>query len=152
MALSFQQTVHQSDSTSDEGNAPKNAPAFFRIEEKKVHVTATNCNNIVISFKGRTVEIYRPWLDTSVLYYENLTLDGVQAGQWSTWVMDPDNQGVFPLLLTAYVVAKDISVTATKFSKEVKDAFEKLNSSPGSKVDHIITLCLIYSSVSIQLV
>ena len=97
-------------------------------------MTAANCKNIVITFKGRAVEIYRPWLNASVLNYENITLDGVQPGQWSTGVMEPDNQGVFPLLPTAYVVVKDISITATKFGEEVKDAFEKFSSSPGSKV------------------
>ena len=107
---------------------------FTTSKGKESGASAENSKNIKISFKCKTVEIVREWLDTSVLHYENITLAGMKAGQWSTGVMEPTNQGSFPLLLTTFVVAKDISVTATRFSEELLDSFHKFSSSADAKV------------------
>ena len=110
---------------------------FFHLttsKGEKFTASAEDSTNIVISFKGKTVRIIRQWLDTSLLGYDNITIAGAKAGHWSTGVMEPTNKGVFPLLLTAYIVAKDISITANNFSQKLQDSFDKLITSADAKV------------------
>ena len=114
-----------------------NTKTFFRFTTSKgeeVRVTTNKSKNVTISFKGRTIDIKRPWLDISVLNYKSLTLPGTKKGQWSTGIMESTNNGSFPLLPTTFVIAKDITITATEFSNEAKDAFDKFNSSTRGKV------------------
>ena len=70
-------------------------------------------SGVNISFKVRTVQINRPWLDTSILKNRNYTINGEDPGSWSTGELDADNNGSFPLLSTQMIVAKDITVTAS---------------------------------------
>ena len=70
-------------------------------------------SDVNISFKVRTVQIHRPWLDTAILKNKNYTIDGEDPGSWSTGELDADNNGSFPLLPNQMIVAKDITVTAS---------------------------------------
>ena len=70
-------------------------------------------SDVKISLKVRTVQISRPWLDTSILKNRNFTIDGEPPGSWSTGELSADNKGSFPLLSTQMIVARDIIVTAS---------------------------------------
>ena len=70
-------------------------------------------SDVNISLKVRTVQINRPWIDTSILKFRNYTIDGEDPGSWSTGELDADNNGSFPLLPNQMIVAKDITVTAS---------------------------------------
>ena len=76
-------------------------------------------SDVEISFKVRSVQINRPWLDISMLN-RNFTIDGEDPGSWSTGELDADNNGSFPLLSTQMIVAKNITVTgSTEMEHEV---------------------------------
>ena len=98
-------------------------------EEKKI--STGDSRGVKISFKVRAVEISRPWLDPSVLKVENWIVPGLAKGAWSTGVLNSSNKGVFPLLTTQLIVAKDITVTAAKFSQEVTDSLTKFDAKVG---------------------
>ena len=68
--------------------------------------------DVKISLNISAVQIYRPWLDLSVLR-KNFKYPGMPSGSWSNGKLDSSNTGVFPLLTTAMIVAKDITVTAS---------------------------------------
>ena len=78
-------------------------------------------SNLKISFKVRKVIIQRPWLEPSVLEYPTLGIKGLDKGSWSNGKLDKSNEGSFPLLPTACIVAKDVVIQANSFS----DTFEK---------------------------
>ena len=73
----------------------------------------TEDSNPEISFKIRKVSIIRPWLDTKLLEFPKLGINGKPASTWSTGTLDPSkNKGEFPLLPTDMVLAKDIMIRA----------------------------------------
>ena len=103
----------------------------------------------LISFKVRSVQINRPWVDPAAFTIENYTIPGVSPGAWS-------NKGVFPLLTTQLIVAKDIKVTAAKFSKEIVDTLNKFETSTqvgvatgklDSKIKHLHKLFFDYMNI-----
>ena len=95
--------------------------------EKSISTEASR--NVKISFKVRSVQINRPWLNLATLKIENYTIPGFGPGSWSTGELASSNQGSFPLLSTQVIVAKDIKVTADKFSKEVSDTMKSFDAS-----------------------
>jgi hypothetical protein len=114
---------------------------FFSFEsegKKTVKTTSENEKGLRISFKVKTVDIVRPWMDTSLLDYNSLSLVDASKGQWSTGEMNPANSGSFPLLPTSMVLAADISVTATSFSSQTRDVFEQYSASGNAFVSIII--------------
>ena len=78
-------------------------------------------SDLKISFKVRKVIIQRPWLEPAILRYSTLGIKGLDKGTWSTGKLDKSNEGSFPLLPTACIVAKDVVIQAKSFS----DTFEK---------------------------
>ena len=98
-------------------------------QEKRIETG--DSRGVKISFKVRSVEINRPWLDPSALKVEKWRLPGLSPGAWSTGVLDSSNKGSFPLLTTQMIVAKDITVTAAKFSREVTDSLTKFDATVG---------------------
>ena len=99
--------------------------SFGSSGEKTVKTTTEDTKGLRISFKVKTVDIRRPWMDTSLLDYDCITLASAHTGQWSDGELLPSNKGSFPLLPTAMVLATDITVTATQFSSRTKDVFEE---------------------------
>ena len=83
-------------------------------------------SDVKISFKVRSVQINRPWLDLSVLNSRNFTIDGEDPGSWSTGELSADNKGSFPLLSTQMIVASGITVTASTEMEQnaINDACE----------------------------
>ena len=98
-------------------------------EEKRIETG--NSWDVKISFKVRSVQINRPWLDLSALKIENYRIPGLAPGAWSTGVLDSSNKGSFPLLTTQMIVAKDITVTAAKFSQEITNSLTKFDAKVG---------------------
>ena len=98
-------------------------------KEKKI--STGDSRNVKITFQVRSVQINRPWFDPSVFALQKYVVPGVGPGSWSTGVLDSSNKGVFPLLTTQLIVAKDITITADKFSKEVTDSLTKFDAKVG---------------------
>ena len=99
---------------------------------KKIEIG--DSQDVKINIKVRSVQIDRPWIDLSALKYQNWKIPGEGPGSWSTGVLDSSNYGSFPLLSTEMIVARDIAVTATKFSKETIDNLKAFDPSVGSAV------------------
>ena len=73
------------------------------------------CSRLTFSFKVHKVAINRPWVDVSVLQRTDIGISGIKAGLWSSGELDiKKNSGVFPLLTTDFIVAKDIEISANK--------------------------------------
>ena len=100
-------------------------------EEKKI--STGDSRNVKITFQVRSVQINRPWFDPSVFAIQNnyYVVPGVGPGSWSTGVLDSSNKVVFPLLTTQLIVAKDITITADKFSQEITDSLTKFDAKVG---------------------
>ena len=96
-------------------------------QEKKVD--AGDSRDVKISFKVRAVQVNRPWLDLSALRVEHYSIPGEGSGSWSTGELSSSNKGSFPLVTSQVIVAKDITITASKFSKEVIDTVKKFDGS-----------------------
>lgn len=73
--------------------------------EKSISTEASR--NVKISFKVRSVQINRPWLNLATLKIDKYTIPGFGPGSWSTGELTSSNQGSFPLLSTQVIVAKD---------------------------------------------
>jgi len=82
-----------------------------------------------LSFKVRTAQINRPWLNLSALDVENYKIPGEKAGAWSTGNLDSKNKGSLPLISTQMVVAKDITVTSSKFNQEIINTMKDFEAS-----------------------
>lgn len=124
----MQQTCEPHKTTYEDDGMAATVPFFqFETGESEIFTVALPADNceISISFKGRIIEIVRPWLDTSLLAYNNITLAGAEEAQWSTGVMDRSNNGTFPLLPTNFVAVKYVTITGNKFSNQMKDTFDK---------------------------
>ena len=98
--------------------------------EKKVDIGDTQ--DVKIHLKVRSVQINRPWIDLSALKIQNWGIPGEGPGAWSTGVLDSSNDGSFPLLSTRMIVAKDITITSSSFSKEIVDTLKTFNPSAES--------------------
>ncbi len=100
------------------------------VQEKKVDIGDTQ--DVKIHLKVRSVQINRPWIDLSALKIQNWGIPGEGPGAWSTGVLDSSNDGSFPLLSTRMIVAKDITITSSSFSKEIVDTLKTFNPSAES--------------------
>ena len=96
-------------------------------QEKKVDIGDTQ--DVKIHLKVCSVQINRPWIDLSALKIRNWGIPGEGPGTWSTGVLDSNNNGSFPLLPTQMIVARDITVTASSFSKEIVSTLKTFNPS-----------------------
>lgn len=71
--------------------------------------------------KVHSAQIDCPWLDLSALRVEYNKIPGEASGSWSTGELNSSNRS-FPLITSQMIVAKDIKIAASKFSKEVINA------------------------------
>jgi len=95
--------------------------------EEILKETSAGSTDIEISFKVRAVQISRRWLDLAALKLKKYTIPGLRTGDWSTGELSTSNKGSFPLLSTQMIVAKDVKVTASKFSESVSEALKSFN-------------------------
>lgn len=70
-----------------------------------------------VSFKFLRVEIVRPWLDFSMLSLPEWTIPGLQSGYYSNGEFK-NNSGLFPLMPTAFIVARDIDIKGSIGGRE----------------------------------
>ena len=101
-------------------------------EEKTIDIG--DSQDVKINLKVRSVQIDRSWIDLSALKLQEWKIPGEEPSSWSTGLLESSNSGSFPLLSTEMIVAKDITVTATKFSKEISNTLKAFNSSVDSAV------------------
>ena len=111
-------------------------------QEKKVDIGDTQ--DVKIHLKVSSVQINRPWIDLSALKIQDWGIPGIRPGAWSTGVIDSSNNGSFPLLPTQMIVAKDITITASNFSKEIVNTLKSFNPSveTAELVSHFIKLLI----------
>ena len=89
----------------------------------------------IVSLKINTVTIHRPWLDPKLLHYKSLGLMGLKSASWSSGQLDSKtNNGTFPLLPIAMVVAKDIKISTKSFSKMTQDKLNEAATDKSAKV------------------
>ena len=95
----------------------------------------TKGSNLVISFKVRKVLIHRPWLEPTILQYPTLGIKGLKSGSWSSGELNAaSNKGQFPLLPTAFICAKDVTISASSYSESAEKAFSDESSHASVKV------------------
>ena len=100
-------------------------------------------SNLKITFKIRKVLVQRPWFQPSIMQYPTLGINGVPQNSWSNGELSfKDNRGLFPILPTAFVVAKDVVIHADSFTKTAQTSFESLDTHAGFKVSKRQTSCL----------
>ena len=89
------------------------------VRKKKVDIGIGNSQDVKIDLKVRSVQINRPWINLSALNIHEWRIPGEKSGAWSTGIIDTSNNGSFPLLSTQMIIAKDITITGTKFSQQL---------------------------------
>jgi len=73
-------------------------------------------DNVTVSFEIATVDVDRPWLDLTLLrVLDPLRIAGTKQYQWSDGTTSLDNEGEFPLVVTQFVVARNICVSADRW-------------------------------------
>ena len=100
----------------------------------KKNINLGDSKDVKIYLQVRSVQIDRPWIELSALKLQEWRIPGEGPSFWSTGVLESSNNGSFPLLSTEMIVAKDIEVTASKFSEEISDILKAFNPSVDSVV------------------
>ena len=99
---------------------------------------------VVITFKVRKVVVQRPWLETLLLNYPTIGIKGLGKQSWSTGQLEASsNKGQFPLLPTAFVVAKDVAISAKSYSETAEKSFKDVASHAGFKVSPFIIIIIV---------
>jgi len=83
-------------------------------------MSSKGSTGLQLTFKVRTAHIFRPWFDSSLLNIERLSFPGMAVNSWSTGEIHESNDGIFPLMSTQIVVAKNITLKAAKLNDEIK--------------------------------
>jgi hypothetical protein len=87
--------------------------------------TAKN-SDLTISFSVRKVNINRPWLDRTLLEYPTLGIRELPRYKWSNGSLNAKtNKGSFPLLPTAFIVARDVTISNFQMSTAQNSAYKK---------------------------
>ena len=115
--------------------------------EEVKSITTEKTKDIKIAFEFASLEISRPWLDEEVLKLEGLHLRGLHIGGWSTGELSTDNDGVMPLVTDTIILARNIEISSTKFSKEVTDFMKETDWSKHCGV----LVSIIFESLNIML-
>ena len=99
-------------------------------------------SDVTISFKVHKVLIQRPWLETYLLNYPTIGIKALDKHAWSTGKLDyATNKGEFPLLPTAFVVAKDVTISAKSFNETATKSFSQSSKHAGFKVNVYACCC-----------
>ena len=89
---------------------------------------STESSNISISFLMGRIEIRRRWLNPSLFSLRGWSVAGRGAGGYSNG-QSTANSGVFPLLTTAFIVARDIKISGTWGSSDLQLASQSTSAS-----------------------
>lgn len=100
-------------------------------------------SKLKISFKLRKVLIHRPWFEPTILKYPTLGIKSLKSGTWSTGELNvTSNKGQFPLLPTAFVCAKDVTISADSYSEAAEKSFVEQSSNVSLKVREVLLLSI----------
>jgi hypothetical protein len=80
--------------------------------QSESHDIHRETEELEVAFKLGRVTIHRPWLDASLFHLPRWSVGGVEPGGYSTGKIGPNNDGMFALLPTAFMVARDIEISA----------------------------------------
>ena len=110
------------------------ASGGFSKENGSKHLTEKS-KGLKINFKVRKVVINRPWLEVGILKYPTIGINGLKKGSWSSGDLDAiKNDGQFPVLPTAMIVAKDVIISAKSFDSDIQESFSKLKTNASFSV------------------
>jgi hypothetical protein len=90
-----------------------------------------DANNISLSAKIGVVRIFRPWLHEFLFRMQGWYIDSEESGGISNGQLAGNEGGLLPLIPTAFVVARDISISAD-FSDQDKSHIESATSGSAS--------------------
>ncbi|WP_369211863.1 hypothetical protein [Streptomyces flavofungini] len=90
--------------------------------ERTQYSLNTETSNMTISFRFGRIEIRRRWLDTSLTSLRGWSTAGRRPGDYSTGEVNDKNEGIFSLLPTAFIVARDIKISADWGSTDLQRA------------------------------
>jgi hypothetical protein len=91
----------------------------------------SSTTDIEIKFKLGRIEIRRPWLNPSILTLDGWSVPGRVKDSYSNGKNDESNQGIFPLLPTAFLIARDIEITANWGTTDYRRAESSTSASAG---------------------
>jgi len=109
-------------------------------EIQSKEVVGSGSKDAKLSFKVRSVQINRPWLNLSALQVDSYKIPGVKAGSWSTGELNSKNNGSLPLISNQMIVAKDITVTASKFDSEITETMMHFDAS--AQAGLLVSICI----------
>lgn len=91
----------------------------------------TSTTDIKVEFKLGRIEIRRPWLNSSIFTLSGWNVPGRSVGGYSNGKVDESNKGAFPLLPTAFIVARDIRISAKWGTTDYSRAQSSTSASAG---------------------
>lgn len=89
---------------------------------------STETSNMRISFRLARIEIRRRWMNPSIYSLQGWSVAGRAAGAYSNGQHE-NNPGVFPLLPTSFIVARDIQISASWGSSDLHQASRSTSAS-----------------------
>ena len=80
-------------------------------------------------------------MELELLQHSTIGIKGLKAGAWSTGELDiRKNRGMFPLLPTHFVVAKDVKISAHEDEENLSRIFSMASESSAEKMENFMVL------------
>jgi hypothetical protein len=89
---------------------------------------SSDTSNMMVSFRFGRVEIRRRWLNPSLFSLRGWSTAGRSPGAYSNG-NSSDNSGIFPLLTTSFIVARDLKISASWSHTDLQTASKSINAS-----------------------
>lgn len=102
------------------GREQKESMTYHHLGASEVHLSA----------KIGVVQIFRPWLHEYIFRMKGWFMSGTSQNGISNGTLKDNSGGYLPLIPTAFIVARDVVITA-EFSSEDKDLIESSSSLSG---------------------
>lgn len=107
-------------------------------KEEYVRVKATD---VSIKFDFTCVNVYRNWIDTSIMAFDSWWITDLDKNKVSSGSLEKqDDEMLLPLIVNAFLVVKNVEITAT-WSEEDKKEIERALSVKGSAKFGPFQLC-----------
>ncbi|WP_157882571.1 hypothetical protein [Streptomyces silvensis] len=90
--------------------------------ERTQYSLQTETSNMTISFRFGRIEIRRRWLDASLMSLRGWSTAGRRPGDYSTGEVNDKNEGIFSLLPSSFILARDIKISADWGSTDLQRA------------------------------
>jgi uncharacterized membrane protein YgcG len=98
------------------------------------HTLHQDTSDLSISFQFARADIRRPWFKENLLTTTGWRVEGRSRNAYSTGQVDRNNRGVFPLLPVAFIVARQVRVTARWSSVDRQVFTQTINGGGGIRI------------------